>query len=159
MGITITEKLQKLYNFYIWSKNTVTYSLSCLVSLTTCDANDMQVSTTTRYRAQVVCPWRSALCEGRSPCWFWTVTLEPYSTRVWIQTKRLKPLLLWGLALCKISEMLMTVSTSGFKSETLLLPVALLLVLLPLCKMFSLYHRSTWICWGKAAFLKSKTDH
>lgn len=152
MGITITEKLLKLYNFNIWSKNTVTYSLSCLVSLTTCDANDMQVSTTTRYRAQVVCPWRSALCEGRSPCWFWTVTLEPYSTRVWIQTKRLKPLLLWGLAL-------MTVSKSGFKSETLLLPVvALLLALLPLCKILSLYHRSTWICWGKAAIL-SKTDH
>lgn len=65
--------------------NRETYSLSCLVSLTTCEAKDMQVSTTTRYRAQVVCPCRSALWEGRSPCWFWMVTLEPYSTRVWIQ--------------------------------------------------------------------------
>lgn len=67
------------------NNNRETYSLSCLVSLTTCEAKDMQVSTTTRYRAQVVCPCRSALWEGRSPCWFWIVTLEPYSTRVWRQ--------------------------------------------------------------------------
>lgn len=73
----------------------VTYSLSCLVSLTTCEAKDMQVSTTTRYRAQVVCPCLSALWEGRSPCWFWIVTLEPYSTRVWIALQRRKILPVW----------------------------------------------------------------
>lgn len=41
-------KKKKRYNFDIYNKNTVTYSLSCLVSLTTCEAKDMQVSTTTR---------------------------------------------------------------------------------------------------------------
>lgn len=59
-----------------------TYSFSCLVSFTTWEASDMQVSTTTRYREHSEWPWCSALWEGFSPAWFCMVTFAPYSTKV-----------------------------------------------------------------------------
>lgn len=67
---------------FVLREPTGTYSFSCLVNFTTCEASDMQVSTTTRYREHRVCPWRSALWEGLSPVWFCMVTFAPYSTKV-----------------------------------------------------------------------------